>query len=213
MGNSFLASLPIIWLLIFATCSAEAASLRLVPKARQLDDDPFNELVVESHSILDIDIFFVDENEDNPATKFVDLLVKYDTKELQAFTFLVNRQDVLPVDLRPPFACGGAFECVWFSMEGNDPNPIILKDPLPAGNELEIGTLYFWTKNVDPWPGDGEIDLRFSALHFSNAPAIIGLIDPQVLEVQQVPGPLPLLGVGVFFRYSRKIRKRLSMLN
>ncbi len=84
-----------------------------------------------------------------------------------------------------------------------------------------ISGLDFIGADVNPWPGDGMPDFTLTVnkaelrqnLNDINPADVTGAFDPrsQTVEVQQpVPGPLPLLGAGVAFGYSRKLRKRIA---
>jgi hypothetical protein len=78
----------------------------------------------------------------------------------------------------------------------------------------------FVGNDVNPWPGDGLSDFKLSLnsaglrrfKEDTNSIPVTALFDPkvQIVEVQRVPAPLPLLGIGVAFGYTRKLRKRIN---
>jgi len=58
---------------------------------------------------------------------------------------------------------------------------------------------------------DGKIDVQLTNTGFSTPGGPFLSLSMPAFEIQPVPGPLPLLGLGAAFGYSRKLRKRLNI--
>ena len=83
------------------------------------------------------------------------------------------------------------------------------------GNPLKVATVTGMTVNPEPLQGNGERDFRTNLNYFELAgtPPLVpvnGEAQFQDVEVQQTPAPLPLLGAGAAFGFSRNLRKRIK---
>lgn len=77
-------------------------------------------------------------------------------------------------------------------------------------NGVLLGTFQGITVNPGPAPDDGKSDFRLdlSFLRYNNNNDVAGVNGQfQDVEVQHVPGPLPILGAAAAFRFCRKARK------
>jgi hypothetical protein len=77
-------------------------------------------------------------------------------------------------------------------------------------NGVLLGTFQGITVNPGLAPDDGKSDFRLdlSFLRYSNNNDVAGVNGQfQDVEVQHVPGPLPILGAAAAFRFCRKARK------
>jgi hypothetical protein len=182
-------------LLLCATSSSQAAVLRVFPEAAQHDKDPVNDLILEKEAILGFNLSFFDPTEGNPATKRLDLLISYDHKELSPGIFLESHH-IKDLPNNPPLEECKSFTCINYIIDFNE--------PLDAGKELDLGTIFFKAEEL---ANDGFIDFDATGLFYDNNLDEIGGFNALPFEVQQVPGPLPILGVGVFGAYARKFRK------
>jgi hypothetical protein len=84
------------------------------------------------------------------------------------------------------------------------------------GNPLKVATVTGKTVNPEAWPGNGERDFRtdLTSFQLAGTPPLV-LVNGasaqfQDVEVQQTPAPLPLLGAGAAFGFSRNLRKRIK---
>jgi len=84
------------------------------------------------------------------------------------------------------------------------------------GNPLKVATVTGMTVNPELWPGNGEMDFRtdLTSFQLAGTPPLV-LVNGasaqfQDVEVQQTPAPLPLLGAGAAFGFSRNLRKRIK---
>ena len=75
-----------------------------------------------------------------------------------------------------------------------------------------LGQIKGQTLNVGFAPHDGEHDFKITLDNFFATQPL--LLSPngqfQDVELQQTPAPLPLLGVGAAFGFSRNLRKRIK---
>ena len=84
------------------------------------------------------------------------------------------------------------------------------------GNPLKVATVKGMTVNPEPWPGNGEMDFRtdLNSFQLAGTPPLVLVNNAsaqfQDVEVQQTPAPLPLLGAGAAFGFSRNLRKRIK---
>lgn len=87
--------------------------------------------------------------------------------------------------------------------------------PISSGDSpVKLGSFSFFESNSNEWPGDGLLDIQIAEIVYSDSSFIDNVVDTEGLafEVQQVPAPLPVLGVGIFLRLSRKLRLRSKYL-
>ena len=88
--------------------------------------------------------------------------------------------------------------------------PLALANNANFLNGVLLGTFQGITVNPGLAPDDGKSDFRLdlSFLRYSNNNDVAGVNGQfQDVEVQHVPGPLPILGAAAAFRFCRKARK------
>jgi len=198
-----------------APLPANSAFFRLDPGGRLLDDDPRKDLTISDDDHMAFDIFFLDKNLGNPATQSFDLQFVADPLEISMLGFFPSLADVNPVQAPAIMPCGPnlEFECASYLAPKNS---LILFKPLLIKNEIWLGFLLVKSVDVEEWPGNGESDLQIFGNHYDKFGFLIGVVqsdDLEVQEVQEVPGPVPLLGVVAFasrIRYLRNLSRRIS---
>jgi hypothetical protein len=110
------------------------------------------------------------------------------------------------------FSCNGLGPASINVMNGLAPNFV---------QPIKLFTITGVTKNPGLSPHDGDADFSFTFQEINAISVTTPSVNPitlttelgtfQDVELQQkVPGPLPLLGVGAAFGYSRKLRKRIK---
>lgn len=82
--------------------------------------------------------------------------------------------------------------------------------PGAFANPIKLATFKGITANPDLHPGDGTSDFKITLNQLTvgssvNVPGVANQF--QDVEVQRVPGPLPILGAAAAFRFCRKARK------
>ena len=111
-----------------------------------------------------------------------------------------------------------------FDPNNNNCNQRLLCETKLVGGKFTSVMDLFWTfkgGNVNQFPGDGRVDQKVSGFidGYIRDPNNAGnrinaqrrFFDPE-FEVQDVPGPLPILGVGFAGAFARKLRSRSSRL-
>jgi hypothetical protein len=91
--------------------------------------------------------------------------------------------------------------------------PLAVANDVNFLNSILLGTFQGVTVNPGHSPHDGKSDFRLdlSFLRYTNI-SDVAMVNGQFqdVEVQQTPAPLPLLGVGAAFGFSRNLRKRIK---
>lgn len=77
---------------------------------------------------------------------------------------------------------------------------------LPQGaGALPLYRFNFLAFNPDSFPGDGEADIVAKSTWTRNPTETLDPVSIEVIE--EVPGPLPVLGVGAFACYTKRMKK------
>jgi hypothetical protein len=143
---------------------------------------------------------------------------------LASFEFLTTIDPTEYVFTRPNFASFApnlalVNNCTVPDADINSVLTCNFKAPLAVANDVNflnsilLGTFQGVTVNPGLHPHDGKSDFRL-ALSFLRDTNIsdVAMVNGQFqdVEVQQTPAPLPLLGVGAAFGFSRNLRKRIK---
>lgn len=175
-----------------------------------IDNDPIFDKIVKSHQIFNFDILFGGMN-GMAAANFtgVQFDTNYDAKEVKvdavANIVFANFIDNTGITFN-----GGnnSLACAEISF-----NPCTIFLPFKAVNPFNNGVANQVIATVELTSkitkNDGHKDIRLTNTKWFTGGASGASNDPQ-FEIQPVPGPLPLLGLGAAFGYSRKLRKRLN---
>jgi hypothetical protein len=194
-------------LALFAPAS-EAATVRFTPPGAQLDGDPILDIILYPGQPISFANFFSNQNDTLP-TNLLEYTITYDPAELS----YVNSQ----LDSSNKFALSETFNNVIGSIGVRHIQPPT-SPPTGVNPQAEFLLDVFNFVGVNPGrsPHDGLVDYSFAGANFfddddvSTPTITISNFSSNTVEVQRVPGPLPLLGVGAVFGYSRKLRKRIK---
>lgn len=178
---------------------------------QNIDDDPIFDKKVGNHKKFTFDILFGGSNEMNAADfTGVQFDTNYDATEVKAdvpanigFANFINQAGVTYNGVNNVAACAGvSFNPCTIFLPFKTVNPYNngIADQVIA----TVGLTSKITKN------DGLRDIYLTNAQWFTGGASGASNNPQ-FEIQPVPGPLPLLGLGAAFGYSRKLRKRLNI--
>jgi hypothetical protein len=224
MNSKFLAGLASFAIL---ASPSQAASMRFEPEGAQLDSDEILDVLLEPGKEITFSNFFdnSDDSIDLPflgigtvlrPTRFIEYQVAFDSKELQ---YIGSKLDVPGVisdsclDIDGP--CGSSI-AVGDGLLTVTHRTALLNLLFPSQDFL-LDTISFIGTGVNDSPGDGLSDYSLSGFN-EGALSIFGFqfvgqistFSTSTVEVQRVPGPLPLLGLGAAFGASRRLRRRLN---
>jgi len=189
---------------VFPSGPAQAAGISITPAGDQLDQDPILDVKLKPGQQITFDVFF-DNSLDNLSTTRLEYDFTYDANELSFVQSNLNISNKFDSSGSLPTA-GNLF--VFHLFPSGDPGLA------PQANFL-LDQLVFVGNNVERSPGNGILDAKIINGNNVNSPLLgpdvtISTFSSNELEVQYVPGPLPLLGIGVAFGYGRKLRKHIK---
>jgi hypothetical protein len=189
---------------IFSPRPLHAASISITPTGVQLDQDAILDVILAPGQQITFDVFF-DNSLDNLSTTRLEYDFSYDSNELTFVQSILDISNKFDSSGRLPTA-GNLYTFHLFP--SGDPGLA------PQGKFL-LDQFVFVGNNVEHWPGNGILDAKIVNGNNVNAPLLgpditISAFSSNELEVQRVPAPLPLLGIGVAFDYSRKLRRRMK---
>lgn len=209
-------------LLAIAPSPAIAFNPFFEPPGSQLDSDPILDIVPDGSikfslfldtsklTIWERTVIFPDGSYKvfrYDAITGIDLLVNFDPGELG----------------NPQFTNSGLFSSASSNTLGGAFSIRLLKGLVASTTGIiDLGSVIFSIKNLN---NDGSTDFSLTAKDITQVDVSqlnvvgnehifsaleAGLGPSQIVEVQPVPGPLPILGLGVVFGYSRKLRKSIQ---
>jgi hypothetical protein len=231
---------PLALVVAIATAgSAQAASFEFRPGGAQIDGDVINDLVIGNNQTLDFEVY-VDYNDlineifapaPTPAdgTNFGTLEavrfgnavpgIQWDSAEwIPSSVDITSFSTLSPTPVAPvstgtsgiPAANPGSLAFFMTS----------LLNFTTVNDQVFLGTIRGVTQTVEYTPGNGVGDLLLSLVNvqvsgvtYTNGTNGIDFGPTQSLSLQQneVPGPLPILGAGAAFGFSRKLRNRIKL--
>jgi hypothetical protein len=217
MNFKILAGLASFAITAVLASPSQAASMRFEPGGAQLDSDEILDILLEPGEEITFSNFFDNSDDflfgvDRP-TRFIEYQVAFDPSELQYAGSQLDLPDVISDSCRFFGPCGSSIAVgdglltVTHRTAFNNllfPSPDFLLDAISF-----IGT------GVNNSPGDGLSDYSLSGFN----EGVLGFVGVRIssfststVEVQRVPGPLPLLGLGAAFGASRRLRRRLNSI-
>jgi hypothetical protein len=216
MFLGWVAVVPVALTLASVGNAQAAAPFRFSPAGAQLDGDPILDIAIGDNIPLNFDVF-IDINyiQDNIASGTHLTEVRFDGPTKMSwdpsewiptgFSSVVNWSQTCA-----NWPAGSPCPLIYAKDSGyiGEYIPTVTQNPNPA--DFFIGTIQGVTVRPELWPGNGvrDFSLDLSSLSFDGRSQPVSYY--QEVEVQQVPGPLPLLGVGAAFGCSRKLRKRIK---
>ena len=222
MNNKILACLSGFAITAALASPSQAASMRFEPEGAQLDSDEILDILLEPGKEITFSNFFdnLDDFIDLPfvgatprPTRFIEYQVSFDPKELQYTGSSLDVPGVISDNCIFLGPCGSSIAV------GDGLLTIThrtaLNNLLFPTSEFLLDTISFIGTGVNNSPGDGLSDYSISGYN----EGILGLIGIEIssfststVEVQRVPGPLPLLGLGAAFGASRRLRRRVNSI-
>lgn len=163
-----------------------AGGLILIPLVANIDNDSISDKILEVGEVFNFELWL------NPVNTLSEIsLIQYDilvdTSELSYVDFIAHHQH---------------------QFDGNTIYQELSSPIFHGGPSTKLATFSFRAHDPNSWPGDGHSDIKISNIVYTSLQQRASTIDMQDIEFEvQVPGPLPILGVGAFFKYSRKIRR------
>jgi hypothetical protein len=197
----------------FLATPAQAASMRFEPAGAQLDADEIQDILLEPGEGIIFSNFF-DNSGDvlfdfvPLATRAIDYQVTFDPLELQYVGSQLDVPGVISDRCLIGGPCGSTIEVGDGVLTISHRTALInLLFPQP---EFLLDSIAFVGVGVNDSPGDGLSDYFISGSNRAPLGIQISSFSTSTVEVQRVPGPLPLLGLGAAFGASRRLRRRLS---
>jgi hypothetical protein len=169
-----------------------------LPSVSNIDIDPIDDFPLRANADFFIDLILDRSHEPLVASSVSSLSYQllYDSTEL-----LFDRFEPYTSIFTIPNTC--------------IPNCIISQGfsaPVAGGDgPINLGRYYFNAKNPEDWPGDGLSDVSFANFVFKDLSGF-ELTDYQVspaefeLQLEQVPGPAPFLGIFAAAFHARRLR-------
>jgi hypothetical protein len=170
--------------------------LRLLPLQVNVDYDSIPDKISGVGNVFAFDLWLDPINTLNEIS-IIQYVIQYDATELEYVDF---------VAYHPHQIDGCSLSVSGCTILQLLSSPISQSEP-----STRLATLSFRSYNPDEWPGDGIWDIRINNIIYTDTEGLAHTIDTQDIEfevqMQEVPGPLPILGVSVVLSYARRLRK------
>ncbi len=198
---------------------SQAADINFDPEGNQLDGDAILDILLEPGQPITFTNTFENTGDfvigviPRP-TLFIEYLVTFDPQELQYTGSQLDFNNFISNTCILPGNCGSTIDLANVgSGQLTVRHQTGVANSLVPPNQFELDRISFIGLNVNNFPGDGLPDYSLAGFN-SGFGGIFGVqissFTSSSVEVQGVPGPLPLLGLGAAFGASRRLRRRLN---
>ena len=218
MNFKFMAGLAGLAMSAALASPSQAADINFEPEGGQLDGDAILDILLEPGQPITFtntfenaaDFFNFGMAQIPRPTLFIEYLVTFDSQELQYTGAELDFNNFISNTCLVPGGCGSSI------VVGNGQLTIThqtaFTNPLDPPNQFPLDRISFIGTNVNGVGGDGLSD--YSLAGSNSGSGIFGVqissFTSSTVEVQRVPGPVPLLGLGAAFGASRRLRRRLN---